>query len=328
MEKFENISKNIQEIVKNIKSEIVSANPILNKDLSEKLTKLDNIIQNNLTEKKDIQLPQVQDSIKQVINSLQNTTTQNSNSFIDALSKIFEALKSVEQPKVPLEQLLNKKIPTEIKTIIQDIKTVITNLDPILNKEVKSIINELSLLKSATKLSPEQNIKEILSNDLKAVLSKVSEELVKSPVANQAEILKQVDKLSLQIDYYQLVSHLSNASSLYAPFSWEQMQDGEITIKHSANDKFYCDIDLKLKDYGELNIRLALYDKNQLNIQINSDNEEFKEIIKENIPSLRSALIDVQITPREIRLLNKTKAAPMSYGDDLKHLDIGFEVKG
>jgi len=108
------------------------------------------------------------------------------------------------------------------------------------------------------------------------------------------------------------------------------MQDGEVTIKHSKDDKFYCDIELKLKDYGELNVRLTLYDTNQLNINIHSDNDDFKEIMKEAIPELRKALIEVQITPREIRLHEKTREqTPTSvYNEIAQDLEMGFEVRG
>ena len=106
------------------------------------------------------------------------------------------------------------------------------------------------------------------------------------------------------------------------------MQEGQINLKKDKDDKFYCDIDLKLKEYGELNIKLALYEKNQLNIHIHSDNKEFKEIIKENISSLRLALTENKITTREIRLFDLTTSDNFSpYQDSSTDIDMGFEVK-
>ena len=105
------------------------------------------------------------------------------------------------------------------------------------------------------------------------------------------------------------------------------MEDGNISINKAQKDKFYCDIDLKLKEYGELKLRLTIYEKNQLNIHVHSDNEGFKNILKENLPHLRRALIDVQITPREIRFFNSSKNSTVVYGDTLDNLDIGFEIK-
>jgi hypothetical protein len=106
------------------------------------------------------------------------------------------------------------------------------------------------------------------------------------------------------------------------------LEDGNIEMKKSDDEKFYCDIDLKLKEYGELNLKLTLYEKNQLNLHIYSSNEEFKKIMQENIPSLRSALIETQITPREIRFFEpKSKKISSPYGVPDDKLHVGFEVK-
>jgi len=320
------LPKAISEVVKNIQ-DIKQENtkqPILPKEHLEKLDKIQNSIENTLVEKKELQLPPLQESIKQMVTSLQTSEpTKETKSIIDLLTKI---LKPLQNP----EQIIDKKSTFELKNIVQDIKTNIAKADPIHSVDVKNTLKELTILNSPAKLSVEQNIKEILNNDLKAVLHKVSQEVTKLQTPTQTEVLKHIDKLNLQIDYYQLVSHLSNSSSLYIPFSWEQMQDGEVSIKHSKDDKFYCDIELKLKDYGDLNVRLTLYDKNQLNINIHAQSDEFKEIMKEAIPELRSALIDMQITPREIRIHEKNQKSTSTsvYNEIAQDLEMGFEVRG
>jgi len=324
---IQEVSKNIQDIKQNINTQTTKDLPLQTlKEVLPKLEKLQINLQTNITQKKEIKLPQVQESLKQIVMSTQEIAPKELKTVVDLLSKIFKPLQNIQETEVSMD----KKTPIEIKNIVQDLKTHIAKADPIYSSNVKEVLKDLSLLNAPAKLSNEQNIKEILNNDLKAVLHKVSDEVSKLQTPTQAEVLKHIDKLTLQIDYYQLVSHLSNSSSLYVPYSWEQMQDGEISMKHSKDDKFYCDIDLKLKDYGELNLRLTLYDKNQLNINIHSDNDEFKEIMKEAIPELRKALIDVSITPREIRLHEKTKKqATISVYDEISQdLDAGFEVIG
>jgi len=261
---------------------------------------------------------------------MNRSLTMESKSIIGALEKIFSAIKSIEQsvtsPKVSIEQLVSKNIPQNIKKVIQDVTTLVQKANPIVQKETTLLLNKLETLSTPQKLSPQANVKEILTNDLKALLLQTSDEVSKHP--NRNEISKQLDKLSLQIDNYQLISHLSNSSCLYIPFSWDMLKEGDIEFKKSQDDKFFCDINLTLKEYGELNLKLTLYEKNQLNLHIYSDNEEFKEIIKENIPSLRSALIDVQVTPREIRLFEVKRKAPLSpYEIQSDSLKMGFEVK-
>ncbi|MBW6488306.1 flagellar hook-length control protein FliK [Sulfurimonas sp.] len=204
----------------------------------------------------------------------------------------------------------------------------LSKADPLFSKETAALIPKLSHFSAVQKLSADESVKEILSQDLKAVLLKAGEEMAKSPHPNQAEILKHVDKLLLQIDYFQMLSHLSNSSSLYLPFSWDSLEEGSINIKKDKNSVFYCDIDLKLKEYGELKLKLALYEENQINIHIYSDSSEFKEIVKESIASLRSALIESQITPREIRIFDTPKKSPISsYETPPQEIDMGFEVK-
>jgi len=314
------LPKALNEVIKNIQD---IKTKVSDKEIVVKLDSLKNSLQTTVLDKKEPQIPQLQESIKQIVTSLESAPTKETKNIIDLLTKILKPLQNSEQ-------VVDKKVAVDIKNIVQDLKTNIAKADPIHSESVKNVLKELSTLNTPAKLSPEQNIKEILNNDLKAVLHKASEEVVKAQSPAQVEVLKHIDKLALQIDYYQLVSHLSNSSSLYIPFSWDQMQDGEVSIKHSKDDKFYCDIELKLKEYGELSVRLTLFDKNQLNINIHSDNEKFQEIMKEAIPELRAALIDVQITPREIRLHEKSKEqTPTSvYNEIAQDLEMGFEVRG
>jgi len=250
---------------------------------------------------------------------------------MDALSKIFSALKSLPQnpQNTTLESFMSKKIPQDIKTLVESAKNIISKGDAIFSKDTLLSLDKLSTLNSPKELSTHQNVKEIITKDLKSVLLQAGTEIAKSTHPNQSEILRHIDKLSLTIDYHQLVSHLSNSTSLSLPFSYEQLQEGQIEFKRDNENRFYCDIDLKLKEYGELNLKLTLYDKNQLNLHIHSDNDNFKEIIKENIPSLRSALIENQITPREIRLFENKKQPKIvsPYENTPQAINVGFEVK-
>lgn len=315
------LNNDIKNIVDKLKVELKDAGVDTSKKIIQTINKLEN---NTLA-------ASVQESLKQIMLTAQNSPTKFSSSIIDELAKIFKILQTTEeQPftsKPALEQFMDKRIPTELKSIIEEIKTFIKNADPFFSKATKDVFENLLIFKSPNALSKENLIKDILSDDFKAVLHKASEEVSKLTSPNQSDIAKQIDKLTLQIDYYQLLSHLSNSSSLYIPFSWEEMEDGNISINKAQKDKFYCDIDLKLKEYGELKLRLTIYEKNQLNIHVHSDNEGFKNILKENLPHLRRALIDVQITPREIRFFNSSKNSTVVYGDTLDNLDIGFEIK-
>ncbi len=282
---------------------------------------------------KELQLLSGAKDLKSILNSLLTQSSQNKNSdkaLLDLL-KNNPTLKTLGSASNSIKDLLSSiKSSTNPLPMEKTLNNFLVNIkdlsEPILKQK---LINSGVFLESKLKnTQANQNIKELISNDLKALLLQASDEINNSNHPNKSEILKQMDKLLLQIDYHQLLSHLSNSSSLYIPFSWEQLQEGTIELKKDKESRFYCDIDLKLEEYGELNLKLTLYDENQLNLHIYSNNAAFKEIIKENISSLRSALIQNSITPREIRLFDSSKNATASpYENNDKKIDLGFEVK-
>ncbi len=250
----------------------------------------------------------------------------------EIVSKLNDAQKSLEviKSKTQMPEFTQSKEGTkqnEIQKAPDIINSKVQTSEPLLSKETLSLTSKLTLFTDAQKLLPHEDVKDILSKDLKAILLKTTDEALKASHPNQSEITKQVDKLLLQIDYFQLLSHLSSSSLLYVPFSWDALEEGSIDIKKDKNSAFYCDIDLKLKEYGELKLKLALYEENQINVHIYSDNKDFKEIVKENISSLRSALIEAQIIPKEIRIFDATKKNPSPYGQEQREINMGFEIK-
>ena len=326
---LEEVVKKLETILPKIREHVKNADILNTPKLAATLAKLERLLEPktpNAADFKaaDLKTPSVQETLSQVTSQLSQSANPQAKSALDALSKIFTLLKT--DPTV--EVLTDKKIPQEIKTQIESLKGAIAKADPVFSKEVASSVQKLASLSSPTRLASNANVKEIATNDLKAILSQASSEIAKSEHPNKMELLKHVDKLALQIDYNQLVSHLSNSTSLYAPFAWDEMKEGRINIQKDKEDKFYVDINLKLHEYGELNLKLALYDKNQLNVQIYSDNQELKELIKENVSTLRSALIDNEITPREIRVFDIKKPMRTSpYESAQPNINMGFEVK-
>jgi len=279
--------------------------------------------------------------LKSILNSLLKGSAQNpaSDKTLLTLVKNNPTLKDLGNVSATIRDLLTTlkadknplPLTDTLKNFLIDIKEL---TEPLLKQKIENsgVFLESKLKKEivsqAGKLETSLNIKELLSGDLKSVLLKAGDEIAKSSHPNQTELLKNIDKLSLCIDYYQLLSHLSNSSCVYLPFSWEQLEEGNINLKKDKEDKFYCDIDLKLKEYGELKLRLVLYEKNQINIHIHSDSNDLKEIIKENISLLRSALIESHITPREIRIFDAAKKnIPSPYENSSQMIDVGFEVK-
>lgn len=102
-----------------------------------------------------------------------------------------------------------------------------------------------------------------------------------------------------------------------------------MAFKKTADKKFYCEINLRLKEYGELNLMMGLYEGNQLEIQAHTEKPELKTLIQENISQLRSLLINADLTPRSIRIFEmKETLSPLkdTYTTDGNGSDLGFEV--
>ncbi|MCK9491692.1 MAG: flagellar hook-length control protein FliK [Sulfurimonas sp.] len=351
-----NVSSSIKDLLSSIKSDekalplqkvlksfLVDIKNLNEKDVKAKLTNSGVFLESRL---KNAQNPQLE--LKNTLTKLQALVDKSSVYEVKSLTKHIQTLlespilknatnQALLQPQADNKQLLTL-LSRGVEKILQTLESNIKEVDPkladpkkidvLFSKEVKSEITKLNALDTPLKLQSAQNVKEIVANDLKSLLLQTKEEVLKSSSPNQAEILKNIDKLALQIDYYQLISHLSNSSSLYLPFSWQELKDGQIELKKDVDDKFYCDISLNLVNFGELNLKLVLYEENQLNIKILSDNQELKELVKENIPSLRSALIGSNITPREIRIQDATKKVPTNvYEASVQSINIGFEIK-
>ncbi|MCW9026261.1 MAG: hypothetical protein OQJ77_03010 [Thiovulaceae bacterium] len=326
------VAYNVKKIVAELKSAQNMIQTIYKPEFEELIRKLEHLTSPKLLNVQDFKYPQVKEILEQVSQQVSKSVSIESKGIMDALQKIFTSLKSIEQnvttPKLILENFISKDIPKEIKNLSQLVKDIVIKADPIFSKTTLAIVDKLEVLSSTKGLNPQQNVKELFSTDFKSVLLKATEEIKNSNHPNKTELLNHIDKLSLQIDNLQLVSHLSNASSLYLPFSWDAMQEGKIEMKKGDNNRFYCDIDLKLKEYGELKFKLILYEKNQLNLHIYTTSKEFQNIIKENLQSLRSAIIDVNVTPREIRIFEpKETNATSAYNDYSGDLASGFEAK-
>ena len=242
------------------------------------------------------------------------------NPTLKELGSITSSVKELIQVLTKESTLLALK--KQLTTFLSDIKDISPK-----NLQEKVLNSGLFLenkLKTIQASQVEIIIKESLSNDFKVILLKAIESVQNSTLANKQEILKHLDKTLLTIDYQQLVSHLSNATSLFIPYSWDALEDGEISMKSTKDGKFFTDIELQLKVFGSLKLRLGMFEKNQLSININAENKTLKQILQENIPILKKQLIDVGIILMSIHFIDESHST--AYEEIIQSIDAGFEV--
>lgn len=255
---------------------------------------------------------ELKSTLSQLYGSLLRSNTSETNTLLDGIEKLLKTLSSSSGD--------------ELKTFSETLKSAIHEGN--ITKEASAILAKLGDFTNPKELMNETFLKESMREDLKSNLLTLTEELKTSTEPNASKILDQADKLLSVIDYHQLTSSLSASNSLYFPFSWDQLEEGSLAFKKSKNQKFYCEINLRLKEYGELNLMMALYEENQLEIQVHTEKEELKNLIQENIAALRSVLIEAQLTPRTIRIHHRDEKGSeqqMYEGDDFGS-SVGFEV--
>jgi hypothetical protein len=257
-------------------------------------------------------ISEIKTTLSQLYGVLLSSKTPDTDSLLDSIEKLLKNLTDSSKE--------------EIKTFTQQLRNA---QEGDTAKELTSLIAKLGEFTNPKELVTETFLKESMADDLKSNLLSLHEELSKSDDPTNHKLLEQADKLLTQIDYHQLVSHLGSSSSIYFPFAWDQLQEGSLSFKKTKDKKFYCDIHLKLKEFGELDLMMALYDENQLEIQAHTEKTELKTLIHENIGELRSLLIKSGLTPRSIRIFDATETkTPLNETYiSSEGSDMGFEVK-
>ncbi|MFY4805681.1 flagellar hook-length control protein FliK [Aliarcobacter butzleri] len=298
----DSINLQTKELLTQIKNDIIqNPNMIQNKNILpmiDNLLKMDNLFSKN-------------DTIQNFLtnsNSSANLSTFTSN-FASNLSPLLttlkESLEALNPNNTHLQNHLTKLVD-KVEHIIQDLAT-----------------------------TPNGKIDTKVSEDMKTVLLQMQDELASKTDPKSLEVAKQVDRLLTQIDLHQLTSIVSNSNYVYLPFFWEMLEDGSIEMKQKDEEKFFCQINLTLKDFGKVDLMLGLYDKNKLDLTIYAQREHFKTAIRENMQQLKIALNSVELIPVNVKLLdmkedNKESSKPtQTYINNYNNQDLssGIDIR-
>ncbi|MFW2441462.1 flagellar hook-length control protein FliK [Aliarcobacter butzleri] len=298
----DSINLQTKELLTQIKNDIIqNPNMVQNKNILpmiDNLLKMDNLFSKN-------------DTIQNFLansNSSVNLSTFTSN-FASNLSPLLttlkESLETLNPNNIHLQNHLTKLVD-KVEHIIQDLAT-----------------------------TPNGKLDTKVSEDMKTVLLQMQDELASKTDPKSLEVAKQVDRLLTQIDLHQLTSLVSNSNYVYLPFFWEMLEDGSIEMKQKDEEKFFCQINLTLKDFGKVDLMLGLYDKNKLDLTIYAQREHFKTAIRENMQQLKIALNSVELIPVNVKLLdmkedNKESSKPtQTYINNYNNQDLssGIDIR-
>lgn len=292
----------IKDIRNSLQSLSSKSDPLYSKEVSALASQLD----------QHTTILELKTSLSQLYGSLLRSNSSETNTLLDSIEKLLKNL--------------SPNTTQEIKEFTQSLKTAIVDGD--ISKSVPKLLSTLSEFTDPLNILDETSLQKSMKHDLKANLLTLADELKNSSDATAPQLLDHVDKLLTQIDYHQLTSYLNGSNSLYIPFSWDQLQEGSLAFKKTSDKKFYCQIDLQLKEYGELNLMMGLYEENQLEIRVHTEKNELKTLIHDHISELRGAFIDAGLNLRSIRVshIDETNSDHLYESNDFG-VDNGFEVK-
>ena len=307
-----NIQPNTQAPIQNLKDTLSSLQNLQSKDiLTAQVKENPNTLLQNIQDKVSINV-QTKDLLLQIkADILQNPTLQNRNilPMIDNLLKMPDLFAKAEnlQNLTSTNNLstFSNNFMSNLSPLLTTLKENLESLNPSnsnLQNHLTKLVDKVEHLIQDLVNNPKGEVK--VAEDMKTVLLKMQDELATKTDVKSQDLAKQVDKLLTQIDYHQLASLTSNANNVYLPFLWEMLEDGNISMKKTEEEKFYCQINLTLKDFGKVDLMLALYDKNKLDLTIYAQREHFKIALRDNMQQLKVALNSVDLIPVNIKLLD------------------------
>ena len=184
-------------------------------------------------------------------------------------------------------------------------------------KQLKLATNDINNI--TTKSGSE--ISKVLNQDVKSTLLNISEKSQNPQTVNAA------NKMISQIEMHQMVSSLQGGIQTYMPYIWDGVEGGNVAFKQGKKDKFYAQIDLNFKKFGQINVMVGLIDKRYIDLSVATQTNEFKELILGNSSELKQAIskLGLIVSNFNIKTLPKVKL-----NDRFKNfggLDVGFDKK-
>ena len=304
---------NLKSILSNLKDLNNSLIPTTIKNLTTITSQLENILNEIITiesveeNSNNLTLQSTKENLnlqtKNILNQLNSEIIKNP-VLEKNITPILEKLLKIDNLFVKNDTLQNFLQNNSLSPLLISLKENIQNLNSsnIDFKNLNHLINKLENLIQEQTSNAKTESK--ISHDMKSILLQMQDEISSKNDIKNSEISKQVDKLLTQIDFYQLNSLVTNSNYVYVPFFWDMLEDGSISMKKKDEEKFYCQINLTLKEFGKVDLMLSLYDKNKLDLTIYAQKEEFKTEIRENMQKLKIALNNANLIPINIKLLD------------------------
>jgi len=331
--------KKLKTMIKNsgvfLESKLLKSDTPLSSDIKAGLSNIKDLldsydIEDDLDIDQEVKTKRIVDFQKRVVDL--------KNSFDNILEKI-DNIQEDELPKIVKDEIKNKLF--EFKDNISTINNTTPKERAIpllqnIEKYLTTIMDEFSKIELPTKTFFVNNTlldsKSIVSTDLKTIILQIGEYIDENEnIELPKELKTQIEKVQIQIEYFQLLSIVSNANYTSLPFDWDNIEHTDIKFD-KVKDNFSCQINLQLKKQGELRVLLQLDNKKNLEINIGVESEEFKLNIQENLQKLRVGINSIGLMINGLNvfsLYEKTKSYEQNIYEDQsnKKIDFGYDIK-
>lgn len=293
--KMENFISNLSEKVANLASEKLNQNAAFSSNHKELKTILENL-------KNDLKM----------LNNIGDET---------GLVKAFNEVSDVSKEGSLQDKLQSaaRRLAHSLSLADPDASTAKSELSEskALLKQLKLATNDINNITTKS----QSEISKVLNQDVKSTLLNISEK------SQNAQSVNAANKMISQIEMHQMVSSLQGGIQTYMPYIWDGVEGGNVAFKQGKKDKFYAQIDLNFKKFGQINVMVGLVDKRYIDLSVATQTNEFKELILGNSSELKQAIskLGLIVSNFNIKTLPKVKL-----NDRFKNfggLDVGFDKK-
>ncbi len=190
--------------------------------------------------------------------------------------------------------------------------------------ESKALLKQLKLASNDITNITQKNSAEVakaLSGDVKSTLLSISEK------SQNPQISQMVNKMLSQIEIHQVVSSLQGGIQTYMPYVWDGVEGGNVAFKRGKKDKYYAQIDLNFKKYGQVNVMVGLIDKRYIDISVATQTSEFKNLISSGAGELKQAISQLGLIVSNFNLKAMPKTQIRQKFKNFGGFDVGFDKK-
>lgn len=331
-----------QDIPKDIKVEIKNA-------IENTLKDIKNITQENTTTNKQLQiLKDIDTSINKLQNRLDTNNVKSdiannlkelilnikSNIGVTNLENIKNSLLIIQEKITSLPSEVSKDLKAEIKNILTSFETLKNTISPMQKQEIFTNILQkaLNLQSTLPQVIDEKNIgiKENLAKDIKGAILQIQEivETAKEPISK--ELKATVEKVLSQIELAQLQSYTTNSTHSYISFLQDTIEDADIQFSSSKEESVSCQINLSMKEFGEIKVLMILDKEKNININLGIENKTFKAMIQEKLQILRLGFNNIGLAIQSLNVFdieNHTTSRSAYTASSFENVSFGVDIQ-